>query len=345
MTFRCTDSLAFLQKTSPRKAINAAKVIISYFRSRITGIPRLCGLPITVSVEPTTSCNLRCPECPSGLRAFTRDRGMMELSLFKKTVDELEYSLIFLYLYFQGEPYLHPRFADMVMYASRKNIFTVSSTNAHFLDDDNARKTVESGLSRLIISIDGITQDSYAKYRLGGNLERVLEGTKNLLKWKKKLQSNTPHVIFQMVVFRHNENEILGLHKIADDCGVDEVKLKTAQIYDFEKNHSLIPSNEKYSRYSANLLSPALNGFYQIKNPLLNHCWKMWHSCVVTWDGKVVPCCFDKDASYVMGDLKKQSFRDIWTGEAYNAFRYRLLTSRKEIDICRNCSEGTKVWI
>lgn len=70
----------------------------------------------------------------------------------------------------------------------------------------------------------------------------------------------------------------------------------------------------------------------------------MWHSCVITWDGKVVPCCFDKDAHFVLGDLKEQTFKEIWFGEKYNHFRKSLLKSRSEIEICKNCTEGTKVW-
>ena len=334
------DSINFLKKLSPRKSLNGSQLLSSYYFSRLTKKPTHSGYPITLSIEPTTHCNLRCPECPSGLRSFTRDTGMIDLSLFQKAVDELHDYLVYLYLYFQGEPYLHPQFDELVSYASQKNIYTVASTNAHFLDDENARNTIESGLSRLIISVDGTTQQSYEKYRVGGNLEKVLEGTKTLVRLKKKLKSSAPHVIFQMVVFSHNENEMEQLCKMAAECGVDEVKLKTAQIYDFENGSSLIPSSEKYSRYTLHA-----NSFYKIKNPLLNHCWKMWHSSVITWDGKVVPCCFDKDATHVMGDLKKQSFREIWNGEPYQKFRASLLRSRKEIDICKNCSEGTKVWI
>jgi radical SAM protein with 4Fe4S-binding SPASM domain len=65
----------------------------------------------------------------------------------------------------------------------------------------------------------------------------------------------------------------------------------------------------------------------------------------MTWDGKIVPCCFDKDAKYVMGDINEQSFLEIWNDEPYREFRNKLLRSRKEIDICSNCSEGTKVWV
>ena len=77
---------------------------------------------------------------------------------------------------------------------------------------------------------------------------------------------------------------------------------------------------------------------------MLDHCWRLWHTCVITWDGKVVPCCFDKDASHPMGSLAEQDFDTIWKGTAYQQFRGALLRSRSEIDICQNCTEGTKVW-
>ena len=209
----------------------------------------------------------------------------------------------------------------------------------HFLTPENARKTVESGIDRLIISIDGATQDTYEQYRIGGNIEKVIEGTKELVKWKEELQSKTPHLIFQYLVVKPNEHQLDEVNALAKSIGVNEVKFKTAQIYDYENGSELIPNNDKYSRYKKKE-----DGTYAIKNQLLDQCWKMWHSCVVTWDGKVVPCCFDKDASHVMGDLTLDSFKDIWYGSAYDKFRSAILKSRSEIDICKNCSEGTKVW-
>ena len=333
------DILNFLSKLNLAKAANSAKVLSSFYWSQLVKIPIQKGYPIHVSIEPTTSCNLRCPECPSGLRSFTRPTGMIELDLFKHVVDELKGHLIYLYLYFQGEPFLHTQFSELVKYATDQDLYVVTSTNAHFLDEDNARAIVESGLDRIIISIDGTTQETYESYRVGGKLEKVKEGTLNLVYWRKKLKKKKPHVVFQFLVVKPNEHQIKEVYALANELGVDEVKLKTAQIYDYENGSDLIPAIEKYSRYK---VRP--DGTYKIKNELLNHCWKLWHSCVITWDGKVVPCCFDKDAKYIMGDLSKDSFREIWQNEAYQSFRANILRSRQEIDICRNCSEGTKVW-
>lgn len=333
------DGLNLMSKVTPKRAWNAIKVLGSYFYSQYTGRAIHKGLPIALSFEPTTSCNLRCPECPSGLRSFTRPTGMMEEGLYRRTIDELAETLLYLIFYFQGEPYLHPQFFELINYASQKGIYTATSTNAHYLTDEKARKTVESGLDRLIISIDGTTQDVYQQYRVGGKLEKVLEGTRNIIKWKKALKSSTPHTVFQFLVVKPNEHQIEDVKKLAREMGVDEVGLKTAQIYDYEEGSDLIPTIDKYSRYQK-----SENGRFSIKNELLDHCWKMWHSCVITWDGLVVPCCFDKDAHHRLGDLKKQTFEKLWQGEAYQQFRQTLIRSRSEIEMCKNCTEGTKVW-
>lgn len=322
-----------------RKVWNHLLLISSYFLSKSLGRPVHWGMPFSISIEPTTSCNLRCPECPSGLRSFTRPTGMLDEEHFTQVIDQVKPWLSYLTFYFQGEPYLNPKFLDMVKIASQKGIYTSTSTNAHYLKDDLARKTVESGLHRMIISIDGTTQETYESYRVGGHLDKVLEGARNMVKWKKELKSATPHLIFQFLVVGPNEHQISELYSLARDIGVDEVKLKTAQIYDFENGSSLIPKQEKYSRYALQK-----NGKYTIKNPLLNHCWTMWRSCVITWDGKVVPCCFDKDASHVLGTTKELNFKEIWSGKGYQNFRASVLKSRSEIDICTNCTEGMEVW-
>jgi radical SAM protein with 4Fe4S-binding SPASM domain len=338
--FNYNDTLSLLSSLTARKALNATKVLASYYWSKWTSKPVQWGLPVSVAVEPTTSCNLRCPECPSGLRAFSRPTGMLQNGFFRETIDQLHKDVFYLIFYFQGEPYLNPSFLDMVKYASGKGMYTATSTNAHYLNDDNARKTVESGLDRLIISIDGTTQDVYQQYRVGGKLDKVIEGAKNIVKWKKELKSRTPFIIFQFLVVKPNEHQLEDVKSLAKKIGVDQVRFKTAQVYDYENDpHQLIPSIDKYSRYKKNK-----EGKTVVKNALNNHCWRLWHAPVITWDGLVVPCCFDKDAQHQLGDIRKTSFREVWYNANYLQFRHDVLKGRANIDICANCSEGTKVW-
>src|ERR1700694_4100563 len=286
--FNVHDSLNFLSKLTPRRFLNAAKVWASYHCSQWTKKAIQWGYPISISFEPTTSCNLRCPECPSGLRAFSRPTGMLKKDFFTETIDQLARELVYLVFYFQGEPYLNPDFLDMVRYAADKKIYTATSTNAHYLNDRNARRTVESGLERLIISIDGTTQETYQQYRVGGSLDKVLEGAARIVKWKKELKSKKPFLIFQFLVVRHNEHQIESVRQLAKEIGVDQVRLKTAQVYDYENDpNQLIPTREKYSRYRKDR-----NGKMSFKGNNANHCWRLWHDPVITWDGNVVPCCF-----------------------------------------------------
>ncbi|MFN4255082.1 MAG: SPASM domain-containing protein [Saprospiraceae bacterium] len=333
------DILRLARKLTIRRAWNYTKVLCSYYLTKWLGRPIQWGLPVTVSLEPTTACNLRCPECPSGLRSFTRETGNLKQDFFRKTIDELHRQLTFLIFYFQGEPYINPKFLDMVEHAHRRGIYTITSTNGHFLNDANARRTIESGLDRLIISVDGTTQEVYEQYRIGGKLENVLQGARNIVKWKRKLGARHPHVIFQFLVVRPNEHQIPEIYRLAKEIGVDEVKLKTAQVYDYQHGNPLIPTLDEYARYRQNP-----DGTWDVKHALDNHCWKLWHSCVITWDGLVVPCCFDKDATHRLGDLKNAPFREVWHNENYRNFRRAILRGRDQIDICTNCTEGCKVW-
>ncbi|MEO6960962.1 MAG: SPASM domain-containing protein [Puia sp.] len=338
--FNRNDTINLFSKLSLRRAWNGVKVLSSYYVSKWTRRSVQWGMPVSISFEPTTSCNLRCPECPSGLRAFTRPTGMLEKEFFRDMINQLAPELLYLTFYFQGEPYLNPTFLDMVRHASGKNIYTATSTNAHYLNDDNARRTVESGLDRLIISIDGTTQEVYSQYRVGGHLEKVLAGAANIVKWKEKLHSRTPYVFFQFLVVRPNEHQMDEARDLAKKIGVNGIRFKTAQIYDYENDpNQLIPQHSMLTRYRK---KP--DGRYEAKNKMNNHCWRLWHSPVITWDGLVVPCCFDKDATHRMGDLREKTFKEIWHNTDYVQFRRQILQSRSHIDICANCSEGVKVW-
>lgn len=297
------------------------------------------GSPFSLSIEPTTACNLGCPECPSGLKQFTRPTGKIQADLHEKMLTETSKSVFYINYYFQGEPFLHPDFLTLIRSAKKHRIYTATSTNAHFITKEKAKEIVESGLDRLIISIDGLTQATYENYRVHGKLEKVLEGTQHLIEAKEALKSKTPHLIFQFLAVKPNEHEIPEVFELGKKMGIDEVRIKTAQLYDFKHGNPLMPDNEQYSRYRLQS-----DGTYKLKYKLGNHCWRMWSSSVFTWDGQVVPCCFDKDAKHVLGSLAHRSFGEIWNSREYVSFRNAVLTNRNQIDICQNCSEGAKVW-
>ena len=323
-----------------RRVWNIFLLKLSYYLSRISKKGIVKGLPFSLSIEPTTACNLGCPECPSGLKQFTRPTGKLDAGFHERMLSQVRKTVFYINYYFQGEPFLHPQFLALIKAAKKNKIYTSTSTNAHFINEKTAKEIVESGLDRLIISIDGLTQETYENYRIHGTLSKVIEGSKQMLKAKKELNSKTPHLIFQFLAVKPNEHEIPQVFQLGKEMGIDEVRIKSAQLYDFKNGNPLMPENEKYSRYKLQL-----DGTYKLKYKTGNHCWRMWSSSVFTWDGKVVPCCFDKDAKHILGSLEKEDFTAIWKSKKYTSFRKAILTERNKIDICRNCSEGAKVWV
>lgn len=333
------EAIEYLRKLTFYKLVNMIKLWLSFYYSKLMAKPVIWGMPTALTIEPTTACNLGCPECPSGLKIFSRPTGNLKFNTLESTLKDLDKYLSYINFYFQGEPFIHKDFLNLVKLANDKGIFTSTSTNGHFLSKDNALKTVESGLDKLIISLDGTTQETYESYRINGSLEKVVEGTRNIINAKKELNSKSPLVVFQFLVVKPNEHQIDAAKSLAEEIGVDFITFKTAQLYDFENGNEFMPAKTEYSRYRK---KP--DGTYEIKNKLENQCWRMWKGSVVTWDGKIVPCCFDKDAAHTMGNVNELSFKEVWLGNQYNAFRKGVLKGRSTIEICRNCSEGTNVW-
>ena len=170
MSIYIKDVLGFTRKMTVRRAFNALGLITSFYLTKWLRRPIQWGLPMTISIEPTTACNLRCPECPSGLRVFSRETGNLKEDFFRATIDDLYKELIYLIFYFQGEPYINPKFLDMVKYASEKGIYTMTSTNGHFLNDENARKNFGPYTAGFIkIAYDDLDA-----------LENVLKSNKNI---------------------------------------------------------------------------------------------------------------------------------------------------------------------
>lgn len=323
-----------------KKIWNLLKVETSMILTSLFKKPVVCGIPYTISIEPTWLCNLRCPECPTGSGMIKRENENMDLRLYRKFIDEIKTTTLHLFLYFQGEPFMSRDIFGMIKYASDRKIFTIISTNGQFLDNEMNQKIIQSGLNRLIISVDGADQETYEKYRAGGDLNRILEGTKNLTELKKAGKKRTPEIIFQFLVFRNNETQISSIKKLGRISGANRIWIKSAQIIHPDKIKETIPINPEYSRYFFDE-----EGKIKIKSRLKNKCRRLWRTCVITTDGHVLPCCFDKEGKYIMGKLQDTKLSEIWHGQKYFKFRTEILNNRREIDICRNCTEGLRGYI
>ncbi len=326
--------LSLLKTLNPARVLNVSLVGISFQISKVFRIPILAGKPWAASIEPTTYCNLQCPECPTGMQSLTRRQGTMDTGVFRSILDKLSPGLLHLTLYFQGEPFLNPRFADMVQIARKRRIFVVTSTNGHHLSEKNVENIIRSGLNHLIISLDGMDQQTYEKYRVNGNFLTVTQGIHRLVAARKAMKSRTPFIELQFIVMRHNEHQMEQVREFAKMAGVDKLSYKTAQVYHFDVAGTIIPKLKEKSRYSQ-----LPDGSWVMAKKIRNRCKRVWSSIVLTWEGNVVPCCYDKNADYQAGNLLNDSLEAIWKNQRYTSFRQQVLNNRSEIEICRNCGE------
>ena len=296
-------------------------------------------MPISYSIEPTNHCNLKCPECPSGLGSLTRPLGLLKTNDFKNLIDKISTTGFYVQLFFQGEPFINKNLPEMISYSQSKKIYISISTNGHFINEKNVDYILDNAPDKLIFSVDGLDEESYQQYRVGGTFEQADKGLKSLINRKKERNLTKPFVEFQFIVMKQNENQMDAVRKYCKEIGVDKLVFKTMQISSYENAVKFLPTNKNYQRYTLDDHS------FKIKNGIKNHCFALWRTSVITWDGRVVPCCFDKDAVNEIGIVNGKAFKDVWSSEKYNYFRKKVLSSRKSVSMCTNCTEGLKVNI
>lgn len=319
---------------SLNRITNLIKLLIGYLLSIIYKKPIVWGLPATISVEPTNYCNLHCPECPSGNGSLQRNRQHLKRSLFSKIAQECKSHLIYLTLYFQGEPFLYPQFIEIVEEAKKYQFYTASSSNGQFIDYELALKIVNSGLDKLIISVDGSTQEVYQEYRIGGSFNKAIEAINNLNKAKALYKRKSPIIEMQFIVFKHNEHQINDIKTLSKKLKVNKLSLKTAQINDLQNRKNLLTSINKYARYTIND-----QGILERKKAIKNRCWRAFSGVVIAANGDVLPCSYDKNGEYSFGNINNEPLYAIWKNEKATAFRKQLLLNRSQYEICKNCTE------
>ncbi|MCU0376957.1 MAG: SPASM domain-containing protein [Bacteroidales bacterium] len=314
--------------------LNASYSLFSYAGRRYTGIPLNPPLPPAINVELTSVCNLACPECLTGIALTNRKSGFIDFDLSGKIATELSGTTLSAWLYFQGEPMLHPRFFEIVSLFHRMN--PVISTNGHFLDQNNCTMLAESGLKKIIISYDGATQETYSAYRAGGDHTRVTEGIQLLAETIESTRSSLKMEL-QFLVGSHNETEAGQVALFAKSVGAS-FRIKSMQVLDNKRIEEWIPAEKRNSRYMTK------HGKHSSMHKVKRGCFRMWRGAVITTDGDVVPCCFDKNGKNIMGNLYHNSFSEIWNGPEYRKFRANVMKSRSHEEICKNCPQGSRLF-
>ena len=321
-----------------KKRINLIKAGLDNFFPR-----NFClSQPSSIMIEPTNLCNLHCTGCWTNDESYEGRSRYLSVEGFKKVMDDLGENLFNIWLWGWGEPFLNKNIYEMIRLARGKNIIVISSTNNNLkFDDYEIDELIKSGLSMLIVAVDGVDQETYSKYRIGGKLDLVLKNTKKLIERKKLLGLKTPIINMRMVVMRHNQDQVADLRALGESIGVDIVSLKT--MCDYRKNevNPLFPTIKKYQRYAMDEMAEKIIDISQ-----RYYCNRPWRRPHIFADGSVTPCEFDFGREFLLGNIyNHNNLKSIWNNLTARDFRRKFLTNIEIISFCRNCPYKNQiVW-
>ncbi len=307
-------------KVNLNKALNAF--------SNYLKLEKSLGNPYIKVLEPTNACMMNCIMCPHN--KMTRKIDYMNLNLFKKIIDQAKWNKTLDFSHF-GDPLIHPQIDKMIEYANKKGIKTHIYANPNLLSEEMCIKLIGAQLHLLNTTIDGIDDKTY-KYFRGPNADfkKAVKNINTLLRLKKEKKSDMK-IIVTMILMEKNKNDVETFKKIWDKEGIDRVDVK--KFVTFDGSDKEIFNQAKKSEQKKFGLGEG-------------HCADPWMGFVVTASGKVVPCCLDYDEKYVLGDLNKESLKDIWTGKRMKILRRHFNNNTTDkIPLCKTCMERRKIEI
>ncbi len=325
----------YKKNITPKRLFNYAMVHASLKAKS----PRVWGRPLSLFMEPTNICNLKCPLCPTGNGSLTKRKGYMPFKEYKRVIDELGPTAFSVTLWNYGEPFINKETFDMIRYAKKAGLKVITSTNGFvFKTKENVDKILDSGLDEIIFAVDGIDDETYKKYRINGNFDELIEGIKALADERKKRGKYFPYMSMQFIILKSNEHQVEEIKKLAEECGVDELILKTAYLWnDPEMADKYLPTDKKFLRYVS-------DEGVQCKSSVLPGCDGLWVGININYDGQVIPCCFDPFEKFKLGKVGEVSDFDeeIWNSKKFMKFREAVLKNKESIEMCKNCPTNTE---
>ena len=320
------------------------------------GIVHISHYPTFLTIEPSNICQLACPQCPVGIakKHPKGDTGTSPRNPFPDyplslLADTFRYAHT-VQFYFQGEPLLNPRLPELIREVAQQGLYTIVSTNAQALDRAMAKRLVVSGLHRIIISMDGLSQSSYEAYRKGGSVEkaraaiRYLREEREIARRQRLILGDYPIIELQCLLLRSNEREQALMRKTYRLLGADRLTFKTAQFYDYQYGNPLMPARDRDRRYEQ-----CADGTYRLKrHPLrrlwhaltgISPCYRLWAGCVLTTNGDILPCCYDKSHTHAYGNIHHASLPTLFRSKQADAFRRTAIRTafQQAPEICQNC--------
>ncbi|MDY6833515.1 MAG: radical SAM protein [Chloroflexota bacterium] len=321
---------AFMRYSTGKKLRNLARANLEYRMHR----SHVQSLPFVLNVEPINACNLKCPLCPTGAGEYGRPKSRMDMDGFRGIIDTMGDYLYEVNLFNFGEPLLNKELPSMVAYANKRGISTCVSTNATLLDAGMTRSLIEAKLDYLILSIDGISKETYGQYRVGGDFGMVIENVRRIVAEKSIMDVTAPFIEWQFLVFKHNQHEIQAVPDFTRSLGVDGVCIKGASastdLQDRDNSLHLRPNCKEGKQYHEDTTG---NG---------KPCDLLWFTMTVNNDGGLSPCCLAYKEENDFANIFKSEYalRDIWNNIAFTSARSIFLNRHLPSDIhllCNDC--------
>jgi MoaA/NifB/PqqE/SkfB family radical SAM enzyme len=288
----------------------------------------------------------------------------MSFDLFTRTLDQIT-GLEELHLQGLGEPMMHPRFFDMIAYATRKGIRVGTNSNMTLLNPQRAERCVTSGLHELNISLDGATPATYERIRVRAHFDRVLRNLGLLIETKQRLGSATPELKIVCVVMRQNLHELPDLVRLAHRFGIKTVFVQHLchdfaestlpghyrPMRDFVEEQTLLnEAKERVEHFFQAARSVARELGVRLRLPRVRpiahapgtpgpaRCDWPWRGVYASYQGLAMPCCMVATPDRInFGSLAERGVEAIWNGPEYQAFR-AALASETPPEVCRTCA-------
>jgi MoaA/NifB/PqqE/SkfB family radical SAM enzyme len=299
------------------------------------------GQPYNIIVDTCNLCNLRCPLCRTGANLNQRGKGMMALEDFKRFIDPLADRALFVTLHNWGEPLLNKDIYRMIAHAQSRGLATRLSSNLYAMEREDLERVVDSGLNHITVSLDGASEETYVKYRVGGHFQKVFGNLKTLVEIRRHRRTWFPIIEWQFLVMRHNEHEIPTVRKLADEIGVDVLNMGRIGFgetpYDGAHDHAL--GEEWLPRHHGTYRYP-YDGGALYDTP----CFFLWESVTLSRDGGLAPCCVLDDPRMDSGNLLEEPFEKIWNNDLYRSSRREFDPRLQGESGCRTACAGCRVF-
>lgn len=305
------------------------------------------SMPLHMQMELTNYCNLRCPVCPTGLKAVKRKPEFMDVDLFKRVIDEVGPYLLTTSLWGWGEPLLHPNLKQILSAIGKHKIASLLSTNGQKLNDERVIDALTcSPPTHLIVAIDGLTDHTNSKFRVGASLEPILSGVRKIARIKKERNQLLPVIHMRFIVMKHNQHEVPGIIAFAKKNNFDFLTIRTLSIIDVESSNrthqTLIPDRSEFQAYEYEDGKRYKRNDYVCQEPF-------WFPTLFS-DGTLVPCEQDYNAQQALGVISSNVlFKDLWFSKKAKGVRKSIRDNWQSVSFCQNCPyrdrDGTDVSI